>query len=114
MPLLANFIGSLASALAAFFARFLAFKVAIQLAAFLTWLSVITAFALSVHVCLSSLYNMAAASSGGGAGWVQKLWMGIGMVIPSNAGAVLSCLGSVWIATEVYKIRRAGIHNYSK
>ena len=113
MPLLAAFIGSIASALAGFFARFLAFKVAIQLAAFLTWLTVITAFAVSVHVCLSSLYSMAAAG-GGGAGWVQKLWMGIGMVIPATAGAVLSCLGSVWIATEVYKIRKAGIHNYSK
>lgn len=113
MPLLASFIGSLAAALAGFFARFLSFKVAIQLAAFLTWLTVITAFAFSVHVCLSSLYGMASAG-GGGAGWVQKLWMGIGMVIPANAGAVLSCLGSVWIATEVYKIRKAGIHNYSK
>ena len=114
MPLLATFIGSIASALAGFFARFLSFKVAIQLASFLTWLGVITAFAATVHVCLSSLYSMAAASGVGGPGWVQKLWMGLGMVIPSNAGAVLSCLGSVWIATEVYKIRKAGIHNYSK
>ena len=113
MPLLATFIGSLATALAGFFARFLAFKVAIQLAAFLTWLAVITAFAAVVHVCLMSLHTMASAG-GGGAGWVQKLWMGLGMVIPPNAGAVLSCLGSVWIATEVYKIRKAGIHNYSK
>lgn len=114
MPLLAAFIGSVASALAGFFARFLTFKVAIQLASFLTWLGVITAFAASVHVCLSALYSMVPAGGSGGAGWVQKLWMGLGMVIPSNAGAVLSCLGSVWIATEVYKIRKQGIHNYSK
>lgn len=114
MPLLATFIGSLAAALAGFFARFLTFKVAIQLASFLTWLSVLTAFAISVNVCLSSLYSFVGASGGGGAGWTQKLWMGIGMFIPANAGAVLSCVGSVWIGTEVYKIRKVGIHNYSK
>ena len=113
MPLLATFIGSIASALASFFARFLSFKVAIQLASFLTWLGVLTAFAATVHLCLESLHSLA-TPGGGGAGWVQKLWMGLGMVIPANAGAVLSCVGSVWIGTEVYKIRKVGIHNYSK
>lgn len=114
MPLLAVFIGSIASALASFFARFLSFKVAIQLAAFLTWLGVLTAFVGSVYVCINSLYQVVANTGGGGAGWVSKFWMGLGMFIPGNAGAVLSCMGSVWIATEVYKIRKAGIHHYSK
>lgn len=113
MPLLAVFIGSIASALASFFARFLTFNVAIKLAAFLTWLGVLSAFVASVYVCINSLYQVV-SNTGGGAGWVSKFWMGLGMFIPGNAGAVLSCMGSVWIATEVYKIRKAGIHNYSK
>ena len=119
MPLLATFIGSIASALVTFFARFLSYKVAIQLAAFTTWLAVITAFAVSVHVCLASLYGFVASPGGGGGGgvggsWVRYLWMGLGMFIPANAGAVMSCIGSVWIATEVYKIRKTGIQNFSK
>lgn len=120
MPLLATFIGAMASSLASLFARFMGFSAALKLASFITWLAVITAFAAAVHGCLAALYGMVSGGSGGGVGgggsgaWVQMFWMGLGMFIPANASAVLSCIGSVWIACQMYKINRDGLHNYSK
>ena len=79
-------------------------------------MGVLTAFIASVHVCLSSLYSMVGSGGGGGGGvgWLRYFWMGLGMFIPSNAGAVMSCLGSVWIGTEVYKIRKTGVQVFGK
>lgn len=118
MPLLATFIGSISSFLVGLFSRFLGFKAALQIASFLTWLGVLTAFIATVTVCLNSLYSMVQSGSGGGGSGGGNLlsyfFMGVGMFIPANAGAVLSCLGSVWIGCQVYKIRKTGIHNYSK
>lgn len=119
MPLLATFIGSLSSALVGLFSRFLSFKVALRFASYTTWLTVLAAFLVSVYVCLSSLYGFVGAfvSGGGGGGsgsMLSMFFMGVGIFIPANAGAVMSCIGSVWIATSVYKIQKDGIENYSK
>lgn len=114
MPILATFIGSIATFLVGFFSRFMGFKAALQLASFLSWLAVLTAFIAAVSVCLNSLHGMVSAGVSGGPGWVAKFAMGLGMFIPANAGAVLSCMASVWIGAQVYKIRKTGIQNYSK
>lgn len=122
MPLLATFIGSLSSALVGLFSRFLSFKVALRFASYTTWITVLAAFLTSVYVCLSSLYGLVGAlvAGGGGGGgglsgsMVSMFFMGVGVFIPANAGAVMSCVGSVWIATSVYKIQKHGIANYSK
>ena len=114
MPLLATFIGSIATFLLGVFSRFLGFKVALQLASFLSWLAVLTAFVVAVSACLNSLYGFVAAGVAGGPGWLARFAMGLGMFIPANAGAVVSCMGSVWIGAQVYNIRKVGIHNYSK
>lgn len=114
MPLLAGFLGSVIGSLGGFFAKYLTEKVAISLASFLAWMGVLTAFIASVHVCLTSLYSMVGSGGGGGVGWLRYFWMGLGMFIPSNAGAVMSCLGSVWIGTEVYKIRKTGVQVFGK
>lgn len=122
MPLLATFIGSISSALVGLFSRFLGFKAALRFASYTTWLLVLGAFLASVYVCLSSLYGYVSAfTTGGGAtgggltgSMLSMFFMGVGMFIPANAGAVLSCVGSVWIATSVYKIQKDGIENYSK
>lgn len=118
MPLLAAFIGSLSSALVGLFSRFMGFKLALKFAAYSTWLVVFAAFLASVYICISSLYGMISPMLSGGAGgssvsWVKYFFMGVGMFIPANAGAVLSCVASVWIATSIYKIQRDGIQNYS-
>jgi hypothetical protein len=118
MPLLAGLIGSIATALVGFFARFLSFKLALKFASYTTWLAVFGAFLISVYVCLSSLYGMVSGllsgSNGSGISWVSMFFMGVGMFIPANAGAVVACVGSVWIATGIYKIQKDGIQNYSK
>lgn len=114
MPLLATFIGSIATFLVGIFSRFLGFKAAIQLASFLSWLAVLTAFIAAVSVCLNSLYGMVSAGVTGGPSWLSHFAVGLGMFVPANAGAVLSCMASVWIGAQVYKIRKVGIQNFSK
>lgn len=118
MPLLAAFIGSISTALVSFFARFLSMQVALRLASYGAWLVVFGTFLASVYICMSALYAairafLDGANPGDGAWW-RFLLMGIGMFIPQNAGAVVSCVSSVWIATSIYKIQKDGIHNYSK
>lgn len=119
MPLLAQFIGSLAGALANLFSRYMSFGLALKYASYTAWMVVLSAFLASVYVCMSSLYAMVSGliSGGGGdggPGYMRWLFIGLGMFIPANAGAVIGCVGSVWISTSVYKIQRDGIHNYSK
>lgn len=113
MPLLAKFIGAIASFFLGIFGRFLGYKAALKLASFLSWLAVLGTFITTVSVCLSSLHGMVSAGVSGGAAWLSYFVMGLGMFIPANAGAVLSCMASVWIGAQVYKIRKTGIHNYS-
>lgn len=113
MPLLAGFIGSMVAGLAGFLARWIGFQAALKLASYLTWIAVATAFLASTFVCVSSLYGMI-SGGGGGSGWVRWFWIGLGMFIPSNSVAVMSCIASVWIATSVWKIQRVGIENFSK
>ena len=103
MPLLARFIGTIATFFVEIFAKFLGYKAALALAS-------ITA----VSVCLTALYGTIQAGVATAGPWAAKAAMGLGMFIPSNAGAVLSCMASVWIGCAVYKIRKTGIHNYSK
>jgi hypothetical protein len=115
MPLLASFIGTLAGGLASFFARFVGFGLALKLASYTTWITVFGTFLASVIVCCTSLFNMlSGVGGGGGGGWVSKFFMALGMFIPGNATAVISCIASVWIATSIFKIQRIGIENFSK
>ncbi|QNN56252.1 hypothetical protein H9K76_00100 [Diaphorobacter ruginosibacter] len=116
MPILATFIGSIATFLTGFFSRWLGFKAALSLASFLVWITILTTFVTTVSVCLNTLLGM--VQGGGGGGGNGALWsyflMGVGMFIPGNAGAILTCMASVWIGCQVYKIRKTGIHNYSR
>ena len=114
MPLLARFIGTIATFFAEIFAKFLGYKAALALASFTAWLSVLMAFITAVSVCLNALYGSIQAGISAAGPWAGKAVMGLGMFIPANAGAVLSCMASVWIGCAVYKIRKTGIHNYSK
>lgn len=114
MPLLARFIGTIATFFVEIFAKFLGYKAALALASFTAWLAVLAAFVTAVSVCLNALHGTIQAGVSAAGPWAAKAAMGLGMFIPSNAGAVLSCMASVWIGCAVYKIRKTGIHNYSK
>lgn len=116
MPLLANLLLSAMNALAAFFGRFMAMQVAVKFAAYTAWIALMVTFIGTVHVCLSSLYSLAGPLFSGGvgvSGWERWFFIGVGMFIPANAGAVVSCLASVWIGTSVYRIQSIGIHTYA-
>ena len=114
MPLLARYVGSIALFFGEILAKYLGKKAAIAAGSFLAWLSILAAFVTTVSVCLNSLYSTVQAGVATAGPWAAKAAMGLGMFIPSNAGAVLSCMASVWIGCAVYKIRKTGIHNYSK
>lgn len=113
MPLLAKFIGAVATFFLGIFGRFLGYKAALKLASFLSWVAVLGTFITTVSVCLSSLHGMVSSGVSGGSAWLLYFAMGLGMFIPSNAVAVLSCMSSVWIGAQVYKIRKSGIQHYS-
>lgn len=113
MPLLAKFIGAIATFFLGIFGRYLSFKAALKLASFLSWLAVLTAFITAVSICLNSLHGFVSAGVASGGSWLSFFAMGLGMFIPANAGAVVSCMASVWIGSQVYKIRKVGIQNFS-
>ena len=56
MPLLAKFIGTIATFFVEIFAKFLGYKAALALASFTAWLAVLSAFIAAVSVCLNALY----------------------------------------------------------
>jgi len=113
MPLLAALIGSIASGLVSIFGTVFSFRLALKFAAYTTWIVVLGAFLASVYVCMTSLYGMVSGFSLSVSGsWVSWFFIGMGMIIPSNAGAVVGCVASVWISSSVYKIQKQGIHNY--
>lgn len=120
MPLLASIIGAIASGVVAVLSRIMAYQYALKLASYTAWITVFTAFLLAVYSCMRFLMNTVQAifTYGGGTGTLalikQGFGMGLGMLIPSNAGSVMGCIASVWIACQIYKIQRDGIHNYSK
>lgn len=117
MPLFAVLFGSIINALVSLFVRYLSVGAAVKLAAYTTLVGIFAAFLVTVYVCLNSLYTMlSTVSSGGGTGgfaWVSMFWMGLGMFIPANAGAVLACIGSVWIGTGIYCFQRDSIRVFA-
>ena len=117
MPLLAAFIGSLASGLATLLATQMAYTTALKIAAYTTWIAVAGVFFASVFVCCSSLFSMMTGAIGVGGGpsnWIRMFWVGLGMFFPGNASAVIACVASVWIGTSVWRIQRVGIESFSK
>lgn len=116
MPLFATLLGSLFTSLVGFFAKYLSVQAALRLAAYTSWVALLGALLVSVYVCLSSLLgyvstmHTSAVNSGQ---WWSYFIMGVGMFIPSNAGAVMSCIASVWLAMNIYKVQKEGLANYS-
>jgi|SRR6185369_2375163 len=118
MPLLAALIGGIATGLVSVLGRMMALDLALKFASYIAWISVLTAFLGTVFVCATSL-NAAvrAAITGAGGingGMLSAFAMGLTMLIPANAGGVLACVASVWIASSIYKIQKHGISNFSK
>lgn len=116
MPIFAGLVMALCNGFVSIFGTFLAMKTAVKLAAFAALITLVTAFLVTVYICLSSLHSMIAGmlTGGGGSGWVSAFFMGVGMFIPANAGAVIACIGSVWIATSIYKFQRDAVLSFGQ
>lgn len=63
----------------------------------------------TVGACLSSLLSVVNGFSVSGP-LAQRFVQGLGMLIPSNAVAVMSCVASVWLACLVYKLKLQALH----
>ena len=115
MPLFATLFGSAVTALVQLFGLVMSYKVALKFAAYTVWIAVFTALLVSVFVCISSLLGMVTSGLAvpGGAAWVSKFFVGLGMFIPSNAAAVLACVSSVWISTSIYAVQKQGIFGFA-
>jgi hypothetical protein len=115
MPLLASFIGAIATGLVAVLSRMMAFDLALKYAAYIAWIAVFSAFVTAVFVCTQGLVSaFSGMFSASGNTIVHGFGVGLGMFIPSNAGTVMGCVASVWIASQIYKIQKQGMHHYSK
>jgi len=116
MPIFAALLLSLCNALAVLFARLMSVEAAIKLAAYVAWMALVVALLGSVYICLSSLYSMASGLFSGsgatGGSWVRFFFMGLGIFIPSNAGAVIACVASVWLATNIYRVQSFAIKTF--
>ena len=112
MPIFAGVFITALQGLISFFATFMSYQLAIQWGRRVFIIAVMAAFFVAVKVCVGSLLGMVASGPGGGGGGDGLLgWfmMGVGMFIPSNAGPVLACLGSVWVACVVYRLKVDGL-----
>lgn len=119
MPLLANFVGVLAQFFAGLLSRFMGFSLALKYASWLAWSAVIAAYFTSVVACILAAKSAFVAALGAlgpasASNWVGYFGVGLGMVIPDNAPALLACMATVWITTQVVKIQKQGIENFSK
>lgn len=108
MPIFAGVLIAALQGLITFFGWFLSAQLAIQWARRVFIIAVMAAFFVAVKVCVGTLLS-ALAGAGGGGGLLAWFLMAVGMFIPSNAGPVLSCLGSVWIACVVYRLKVDGL-----
>lgn len=117
MPLFAVLFGSVMNAIVSFLVRFMSIQAAVKFSAYTTLLGIFIAFLATVYICLNSLYTMASSAvgsgTGGGASWVGMFWMGLGIFIPANAGAVMTCIASVWIACGIYQFQRDSVRIFA-
>ncbi|MVT37078.1 hypothetical protein GO497_06195 [Acidovorax citrulli] len=114
----ATLVANIGAALASLFGRFLGMSMALKLASYTTYLGIIAAFTASVYVCVGGLLTYIASFAGGSGsttavGWMYYFGMGLGMFIPGNAGGVMSCVGSVWLACNVYRLQQVGVLKFT-
>lgn len=120
MPLLAALLVNIGAALVSVFAKFMGTTAALKLASYTLYIGIVTTFVATTYVCvgglLSSLQSFLSGGGGGGGATgsiVSYFIMAVGMFIPGNAAGVLSCVGSVWIACNVYRLQSIGIIKFS-
>ena len=104
MPLLAGVVSAAINGLIAFFGYFFAANEAIAWARRTFIISLGIAWLAAIKVCMSALLSMISLS-----GLPDRFLMGLGMFIPANAAAVVACIGSVWLACVIYRLKVDGL-----
>jgi len=104
MPLFATLVSGAINGLISFYSLVLGYQQAIAWARRTFIVLLMVAFFAAVKVCVGSLLGMVASSA-----IPSGFAMGLGMFIPSNAGPVLACLGSVWLACVTYRLKLDGL-----
>lgn len=106
MPLLATLLVGWFNGAIAFAISVLTYQQGLAWARRLFILGLLAAFAVAVKVCVVALLTML---SGAQVGLPGRVLMGIGMFIPSNAVAVLACMGSIWLAAFILRLKIQGL-----
>ena len=104
MPLFASFVGACITALMTFYGTIMTAQQAIAWARRTFVIALMAAFLAAVKVSLSALLVMVST-----AGLPSRFVMGLGMFIPSNAIAVLSAMGVVWVACLLVRLKVEGL-----
>lgn len=104
MPLFATLVAAAINGLTSFYALVLTYEAAITWARRTFILAIVTAFFLAVSACVQLLLSAVA-----NAALPTRFVMGLGMFIPSNAVAVMSCLASVWLACVMVRLKIDGL-----
>lgn len=112
MPVFAAYIGSLFSGLVGVFAQFMSVQLAIKFAAYTAWIALTVAFVAGVVTCIQTMVDMLSMFANG-SGWWRWFFIGLGMFIPVNGAAIISCQGAIWIATNVYKLQKGAIEKFA-
>lgn len=109
MPIFAQLIGTIAMGFANLFVRWFSFGLSMRLAVYSTWMITTTTFLAAVYICINALHDQLGTYAVGGGpaeAWVRFFFVGLGVLIPANAGAVLACVSSVWVGTGLYRIKK--------
>lgn len=104
MPLFATLVASAINGLTSFFALFFTYSQAIAWARRTFILAIVTAFFFAVKACIQFLLSAVA-----GAALPGRFLMGLGVFIPSNAVAVMTCVASVWLACVMVRLKIDGL-----
>lgn len=116
MPLFASLVLGMGNAFVTLFSKFLGIHAALRLASYLTFIAVTAAFVASVYVCVGGILTYLSSftlGTGSSGNWVGYFMMGLGMFIPANAGGVLTCIGSVWLGCNIYRLQAIGTIKFS-
>jgi hypothetical protein len=62
-------------------------------------------FGAAITVCMTALLGYIASFAGVPGEIGHRFFQGVGMIVPSNAVAVVSCVGAVWIACVTYRFK---------
>lgn len=106
MPLFASLVAACINGLTTFYAVVLTYQQAIAWARRTFIIALMAAFCVAVKVCMTALLGMIATTAGA---LPSRFLMGLGMFIPGNAAAVLACMGSVWLACVIMRLKLEGL-----